>query len=89
MAKRSAITLVPVGKEITTQQAVDLLNVARQYLVRLRDEGRIPYTKTGMRRRLRIEDVLTFKGARDRARKVALDKLTALSEDVGGYGELK
>ncbi len=89
LAKGDAITIVPVGKELTTQQAADLLNVSRQYLVRLLGEGRIPYTKTGKHRRLRIEDVLAFKQKRDDDRSAALDDLTRLSEEADGYGELK
>jgi excisionase family DNA binding protein len=89
LARGDAITIVPVGKELTTQQAADLLNVSRQYLVRLLDEGHIPYTKTGKHRRLRIEDVLAFKESRDRERKAALDELTQMSEELGGYDELK
>src|SRR3954466_4996737 len=89
LARGDAITVVPVGKELTTQQAADLLNVSRQYLVRLLEEKRIPYTKTGKHRRLRIEDVLEFKQKRDRTRKDALDELTHMSEGFGGYGELK
>jgi len=58
MARGDSLTVVPVGKEVTTQQAADVLNVSRQYLVRLLDQGRIPSTKTGKHRRLRIEDVL-------------------------------
>jgi excisionase family DNA binding protein len=89
LARGDAITLVPVGKEITTQQAADLLNVSRQYLVRLLNEQRIPYRKTGMHRRLRIEDVLAFKEQRDATRRGALADLTQLSEEVGGYSDLK
>jgi excisionase family DNA binding protein len=89
LARGDAITIVPIGKELTTQQAADLLNVSRQYLVRLLDDGRVPFTKTGKHRRLRIEDVLAFKETRDKERKTALDKLTQLSEEFGGYSELK
>jgi excisionase family DNA binding protein len=89
LARGDAITLVPVDKELTTQQAADLLNVSRQYLVRLLDEGKIPYTRTGKHRRLRFEDVLTYKQARDRAREESLDELTRLSDELGGYEDLK
>lgn len=85
LARGDSITVVPVGKELTTQQAADLLNVSRQYLVRLLDEGRIAYTKTGKHRRLRIEDVLSFKEQRDVARRTALRDLSRLTEDFGGY----
>jgi excisionase family DNA binding protein len=89
MARGDSITIVPVGKELTTQQAADILNVSRQYLVRLLDEGRIPYGKTGKHRRLRIEDVLAFKEQRDEQRRAMLDELTRSSEELGGYDELK
>lgn len=89
MARGDSITVVPVGQELTTQQAADMLNVSRQYLVRLLDDGRIAFTKTGKHRRVRAEDVLTFKEQRDRERKASLDELTQLSETFGGYDELK
>lgn len=89
LARGDAITLVPVGRELTTQQAADLLNVSRQYLVRLLNEGRIAYTKTGKHRRLKIEDVLAFKDERDQARKAGLDELAAVTQELGGYTELE
>lgn len=88
LARGDSITVVPVGKELTTQQAANLLNVSRQYLVRMLDEGRLPFTRTGKHRRLRIDDVLAFKVRRDRDRGEALDALAAMSEDAGGYDEL-
>lgn len=90
LARGDSVTIVPVGKELTTQQAADLLNVSRQYLVRLLEEGRIPFSKTGKHRRLKIEDVLRFKGSRDKERRAKLAELTALSEETAdGYSELR
>ncbi len=90
MARGDAITVVPVGKEVTTQQAADLLNVSRQYLIRLLDHGRIPFRKTGKHRRLRIDDVLVFKDQRDRDRRAGLRDLSRMTQDFGGYdAELK
>jgi excisionase family DNA binding protein len=85
MARGDSIAVVPVGKELTSQQAADLLNVSRQYLVRLLDEGKIPFRKTGKHRRLRIEDVLSFKEARDQEREEGLRELSRLTQEFGGY----
>lgn len=90
LARGDSITVVPVGRELTTQQAAELLNVSRQYLVRLLDEGRIPFTKTGKHRRLRIEHVLEYKERREKEQRSALRELTQMSQDFGGYDrELK
>jgi excisionase family DNA binding protein len=68
-----------------THKAADLLNVSRQYLVRLLDEGRIPFRKTGKPRRLRIEDVLGFKEKRDRDRRAGVRELSQMTQEFGGY----
>ncbi|MCB9933003.1 MAG: helix-turn-helix domain-containing protein [Planctomycetes bacterium] len=89
LARGDALTLVPLQQQLTTRQAADVLNVSRQYLVRLLDEQRIPFTKTGAHRRVRLLDLLAFKDERDRKRRASLKKLTELSEEFGGYKELE
>jgi excisionase family DNA binding protein len=88
LARGDAITVVPVHKELTTQQAADILNVSRQYLVRLLDDGKIPFTRTGTHRRVRFDDIMTYKKERDRKRLDSLDELTRASQEYGGYDEL-
>lgn len=83
MARGDSITVVPVGREVTTQQAADLLSVSRQYLIRLLDAGRIPFRRTGNHRRLRVEDVLSFKEKRDKDRRAGVRELSRMTEARG------
>jgi excisionase family DNA binding protein len=87
MASGRTITLVPHGKELTTQEAADLLHVSRPYLIdKLLDTGQIPHHRVGQYRRLKIEDVLAYREQRARERAEALDSLTRMSQEVkGGY----
>lgn len=88
LARGDAITVVPVGKELTTQQAAQILNVSRQYVVRLLDGGQIPFRRTGTHRRIRMEDLLKYKTQRDRERMSSLDELSQMTQDFGGYDEI-
>ncbi|HET8626573.1 MAG TPA: excisionase family DNA-binding protein [Thermomicrobiales bacterium] len=83
LAEGNAVTVLPVRRELTTQEAADLLNVSRQYLVRLLDQVAIPHSQTGTHRRVRFGDVLAYKRRRDVARRERLRQLTRLSEALG------
>lgn len=71
--------------DLTVQQAADLLNVPAPYVARLVKEGSLPASGEGERLRFRAEDVLTFRRLRDAERRHALDELTRLTEEFGGY----
>jgi excisionase family DNA binding protein len=85
LAHGEAISLVPVSQQLTTQEAADLLNVSRPYLIKLLEQGKIPYTKTGTHRRIQLNDVLEYKSIRDTERHQALDQLSQLSQEMGEY----
>lgn len=87
MASGQTISLMPHDCEMTTQEAADVLKVSRPFLIKLVENGEIPYTKVGSHRRIRLQDLMTYKEQRDLKRSKLLDKLIQLSEDEGFYEE--
>ena len=85
MSEGHKVSVIADDEMLTTQAAAERLNVSRQYVVRLVDRGMLPSIRVGTHRRLRLADVLAYKIQRDADRDAALDRLTALSEEAGGY----
>ena len=85
LAQGDTVKLVPIRKEISTQEAADLLNVSHQYLMRLLEQGDIPYQQVGTHRRIRFLDVMAYKQRRDADRAEGLRRMVRLCEEAGAY----
>lgn len=79
------VRVVAEDVEITTQQAAELLNVSRPYLVKMVDRGEIPSRKVGTKRRLKLADVLLYRDIDLARRKRAVDELAAEAQALGLY----
>lgn len=83
LANGQGVQLMPVHAMLTTQQAADMLNVSRPYLIGLLERGEMPFALVGRHRRVKFNDVMEYKRKDDRERKDAADSLTSLDEELG------
>ena len=83
MADGHAVTLVPIESEITTQQAADLLNVSRPFVVGLIDQGKLPARMVGPQRRVMLADVLAYKIESKTKARAALREMVAIDQELG------
>jgi len=85
MSLGNAVTIIPIHAELTTQEAADLINVSRPFLIKQIEAGEIPHHKVGRHRRVRLTDLMEYKTRIDCEREEVLDELVELSEELGLY----
>lgn len=82
MALGNSVTLIPVHAQLTTQEAADLLNVSRPFVVKLLKEGKIPCIKVGAHRRVRFEDLMEYKKTMLTESEQARAELAKLGQEI-------
>lgn len=81
LSQDRGITLIPRQSMLTTQQAADLLNISRPTLVKLLEEGRIPFEKPGRHRKVKLDALVQYQRQMRAHRRAALNELTRDSAD--------
>lgn len=83
MASGQAVAVVPSHAELTTQQAAEMLNVSRPFLIGLLEAGEVAYRKVGKHRRVRADSLLAYIRVDDQRRREAADELSGLTQQMG------
>lgn len=85
LGEGNSVKLVPIHAELTTQEAADLLNVSRPTLIKLLDEGELPFHRTGNRRKVRFTDLRQYQSKLEAQRLQTLNELSHLDQalDLG------
>lgn len=85
MRQGKATLVAPQGLLLTTQEAADFLGVSRPTLVKLLEDGAIPFEKPNRHRRVRLQDLLDFRARRRDEQRAALNQLTEEASALGLY----
>jgi excisionase family DNA binding protein len=85
MRQGKATLVAPQGLLLTTQEAADFLGVSRPTLVKLLEDGAIPFEKPNRHRRVRLQDLVDFQRRRRNERRAAMNQLTEEASELGLY----
>jgi excisionase family DNA binding protein len=86
MALGKSITLIPSEPELTTQQAANMLHMSRPHMVKILEDGLIPYKKVGSHRRIQLKDIMKYEKKLESTREKQLAFLAKHAQELNlGY----
>jgi excisionase family DNA binding protein len=80
LAQGKAVTIMPISAMLTTQDAADMLNVSRPFLIKLLEREKVEVQKVGNRRKIPIHEVERLKRIFQDRSKEALRDLAELGQ---------
>lgn len=85
MSEGQPVSIVPIATELTTQAASEFLGCSRPHLVKLLEEGKIPFTKVGKHRRVKFEDLNNYRNEMKEEQKQRLIDMMKSDEEQELY----
>jgi excisionase family DNA binding protein len=86
IANGKSISMFPTDKTISTQEAADLMGVSRPHVVKLLEDGKIPFKKVGSHRRVQVKDVQQYEQKLHQTRKQKISLLAKQAQELNlGY----
>lgn len=85
MGKGQPFSVVPVATELTTQASAEFLGCSRPHLVKLLEEGKIPFTKVGKHRRVLFKDLVKYKDRIKMDQEKRIIEMMRVDEELGLY----
>lgn len=83
MRAGNAVSVVPYAMTLSTQEAAEMLGVSRPTLIRLLEQGQIPFDQPNSHRRVKLADVLAY---RERTHRDSAERLDALTGEAVANG---
>lgn len=81
IADGRALAVVPHDSDLTPNQAARYLNVSRPFLLRLLNEGKIPFHRVGSNKRIHLRDLKDYRVKQDEESEKALAELAAQAQE--------
>lgn len=85
LSEGQPVSIVAGTTEMTTQAAAEMLGCSRPFLIRILEEGKIPFTRVGRHRRIKVEDVIQYKKQMKSDQKALLLEIMKGDEASGLY----
>jgi len=85
MGQGKLISIVPIATEVTTQAAAEIIGCSRPHLVKLLENGKIPFAKVGKHRRIKFDDIIKYKHQMKEQQKQNIIDIMNFDEEMGLY----
>jgi len=80
------MALILSDTTVGTQEAADYLEISRPYVVRLLEQGEIPFSKVGTHRRIKVSDLVAYQKKMTTTRRKQLNFLAKQAQELNlGY----